>query len=313
MATKNQQPFFPHDANSRNRDNIIRLRMAHGPAGYGVYFMLLERLRNEEMFDCSLDYDVLAFDIDCDTELIRSVICDFGLFEITHDGTRFHSIELSEQMAHMLEEKRKRSEKGRAAAAARYGKEYVPSEETQGDESYSRLKREISDMRTDSLAIKNLQSDFAISEAELDDFFARYERYCQLNGLANGHKDLSAAWTHLRGYVRKIKSNATAAPSKRGKQSPVTERLSEAETEYLKDLDRKAEKQRSEAKRDRSQSPDNYYRNRGYEPSCTPMPNLFDPEWTAANPPTHPEWIGKFPGREKLEDVFVEETAEIPY
>ena len=33
--------YFSHDSNARNDEKVIRLRMKHGAAGYGVYFMLL--------------------------------------------------------------------------------------------------------------------------------------------------------------------------------------------------------------------------------------------------------------------------------
>ena len=34
--------YFSHDSNARNDERILLLRMKHGAAGYGVYFMLLE-------------------------------------------------------------------------------------------------------------------------------------------------------------------------------------------------------------------------------------------------------------------------------
>ncbi|MDK8252671.1 DUF4373 domain-containing protein, partial [Enterococcus faecalis] len=44
---KNIQPYFSHDSNARNSDELIPVRMKFGAEGYGVYFMLLERLREE--------------------------------------------------------------------------------------------------------------------------------------------------------------------------------------------------------------------------------------------------------------------------
>ena len=108
--------YFSHDSNARNSKKIARLRMKHGAAGYGVYFMLLERLREEEDYFCALDYDILAFDIREDKELIRSVIEDFGLFEITADGKSFHSIGFDERM----ELVKVRSEAGKKGADKRW-------------------------------------------------------------------------------------------------------------------------------------------------------------------------------------------------
>ena len=108
--------YFSHDSNARNSKKIARLRMKHGAAGYGVYFMLLERLREEENYFCALDYDILAFDIREDKELIRSVIEDFDLFEISPDGKSFHSIGFDDRMS-MVKAK---SEAGKKGAAARW-------------------------------------------------------------------------------------------------------------------------------------------------------------------------------------------------
>ena len=123
MSTKrNIQPFFPHSANSRNEDNLIRLRIAHGAAGYGIYYMLMERLRQSDNYECDLDYDVLAFDLREDQKLIKSVICDFDLFEfsVKDHGGKFHNKELTQQMAAMEEKRQRRQEAARKAAAARW-------------------------------------------------------------------------------------------------------------------------------------------------------------------------------------------------
>lgn len=77
---------FRHDSNTRNFTPVMRLRMTHGAAGYGVYFMIRERLCLEPDGESPRDYDLLAFDFRVDPELIRSVVEDFGLFELTASG-----------------------------------------------------------------------------------------------------------------------------------------------------------------------------------------------------------------------------------
>lgn len=89
---------FAHDSNARNSANIIKLRLAHGAAGYGVYFMLLERLRDSPDYQAVTDYDILAYDLREDPKLIRSVIEDFGLFTLSDDGRVFFSETLSSRL-----------------------------------------------------------------------------------------------------------------------------------------------------------------------------------------------------------------------
>ena len=60
---KNIQPYFSHDSNARNSDELIPVRMKFGAEGYGVYFMLLERLREEGNYTSIKDYNTIAFDL----------------------------------------------------------------------------------------------------------------------------------------------------------------------------------------------------------------------------------------------------------
>lgn len=90
--------YFSHDSNARNDEKIIRVRMKHGAAGYGVYFMLIERMRDEDGYSCSDDYDAIAFDLRVDAELVRSVVEDFGLFTIDPDSGRIYSESFQERM-----------------------------------------------------------------------------------------------------------------------------------------------------------------------------------------------------------------------
>lgn len=109
--------YFSHDSNARNSKKLLRLRQAHGAAGYGVYFMLLERLREEGGYTSDRDYDMIAYDLREDKALIRSVVEDFGLFEISRDGKQFSSKGFTERM----ELREIRSQAGRKGASGRWG------------------------------------------------------------------------------------------------------------------------------------------------------------------------------------------------
>lgn len=100
--------YFSHDSNARNSQKILRLRIVHGCAGYGVFFMLLERLRDEDGYMSVKDYNTIAFDFRCDSALVKSVVEDFGLFTFTEDGKRFYSENFSERMGMKDEIKAKR-------------------------------------------------------------------------------------------------------------------------------------------------------------------------------------------------------------
>ena len=116
--------WFSHDSNARNSKKLIRLRQKHGAEGYGVYWMLIERLREEDGYTSETDYDMIAFDLRVDAGLIRSVVEDFGLFEVDSDGGVFSCHGLVERM----EAREAKSAAGRKGAMAKWGKEKTTSE-----------------------------------------------------------------------------------------------------------------------------------------------------------------------------------------
>lgn len=121
MATKKELThYFPHDSNARNSDKLIRLRMRHKSAGYGVYFMILERLREEPEYMSVKDYNMIAFDLREDASLIKSVVEDFGLFVFTDDGKYFYSESFSRRMEIKDEQSKKRSEAGKKGLEKRW-------------------------------------------------------------------------------------------------------------------------------------------------------------------------------------------------
>lgn len=112
--------YFSHDSNARNDEKLIRLRIRHKAAGYGVYFMLLEILREKKDFLCPRDYNVIAYELREDAALVKSVIEDYGLFEFTEDGKFFYSESFLERM-----------EKVSAARRAAANSRWHPDEVTQ--------------------------------------------------------------------------------------------------------------------------------------------------------------------------------------
>lgn len=119
--------YFSHDSNARNDEKLIRLRIRHKAAGYGVYFMLLEILREKKDFLCPRDYNVIAYELREDAALVKSVIEDYGLFEFTEDGKFFYSESFLDRM-----------EKVSAARRAAANSRWHPNEVTQ-----QQIKQEI--------------------------------------------------------------------------------------------------------------------------------------------------------------------------
>jgi len=112
-----KKTYFSHEANARNDEKCIALRMAHGLEGYGLYWCIIERLMSESDYSSVTDYNVIAFDLRCDAKLVKTVVEDFGLFTFTEDGERFYSESLMRRMLKVDEI----SEQNRLNAKKRWG------------------------------------------------------------------------------------------------------------------------------------------------------------------------------------------------
>ena len=142
MATRKElTSYFPHDSNARNSDKLIRLRMRHKAAGYSVYFMILERLREEPEYTSVKDYNMIAFDLREDASLIKSVVEDFGLFVFTDDGKYFYSESFKQRMEIKDEQSRKKAEAGKKGLEKRWGNSKNIANAT-GNDSNKRKEKE---------------------------------------------------------------------------------------------------------------------------------------------------------------------------
>lgn len=108
--------FFEHSANASSEPKMQALRVAHGAAGVGIYWCLVEYLHafgSVPVEDCKgVSY---AFQVSPD--LVRSVLCDFGLFDT--DGLTFF---LAKEYRESVERKAELSRKRAQAVNARWAK-----------------------------------------------------------------------------------------------------------------------------------------------------------------------------------------------
>ena len=154
MARKKElSSYFPHDSNARNSEKMVELRMKHGAAGYGVYFMLIERLREAADYSCVVNYNSIAFDLRVSAELIKSVLRDFRLFAFsqTDEGERFYSESLRQRMKPMDEMREQR----RNAAALSVAKRKERAESERSFNARSTLVAENGNARSTDVAQKS--------------------------------------------------------------------------------------------------------------------------------------------------------------
>lgn len=111
--------YFSHDSNARDDEKIIALRMKHGWEGYGLYWAIIEKLREATCYQLSINYNVIAYDLRADASMIKSIINDFGLFAFTDCGEYFYS----ESLLKRMEVKDAKSKQAREAVMERWRRE----------------------------------------------------------------------------------------------------------------------------------------------------------------------------------------------
>jgi hypothetical protein len=109
--------YFSHDANAKDDPKILKLRMALGWEGYGLFWALVELLRNEGTHRLHKHYKSIAYALHTKEDHIKSIINDFDLF--AKDDDFFWS----ESLLKRMELKEERSEKMRNAANKRWNKD----------------------------------------------------------------------------------------------------------------------------------------------------------------------------------------------
>lgn len=123
--------YFSHDANARNDTKILAMRCAYGSEGYGLFWMLVEMMR--EQSDYKLDirskyaFNAFAMQTQFDVEKLKIFILDcineFELFE--SDGDYLWSTSLLRRM----EIREEKSEKARQSIKKRWSKNNVIRDE----------------------------------------------------------------------------------------------------------------------------------------------------------------------------------------
>lgn len=106
--------------------DVIKMRQREGAAGYGVYMMLLEFLRDSDESPVYDDPDAIAFAInEQDTALISRIIHDYSLFQVTDDSVIISPF-LAAAKKEAEQAKARAREFGRMGAKARYHHDNPP-------------------------------------------------------------------------------------------------------------------------------------------------------------------------------------------
>lgn len=82
--------YFPHFCNARHDRKLKRVQKELGIEGYGIYFMLLEVLREQTDLRYPLnEIDLLADEFGTSEQKVRVVICNYDLFQVDENQNFF--------------------------------------------------------------------------------------------------------------------------------------------------------------------------------------------------------------------------------
>ncbi len=107
--------YFSHDYNARNDPKIRKLISVHGMIGYGIFWAIVEDLY-QNANALPTDYDLIAFDMRTECDIVKSIVNDFELFII--DGNEFGSLAVERRLC----ERDEKSGKARESAFKRWNK-----------------------------------------------------------------------------------------------------------------------------------------------------------------------------------------------
>lgn len=195
--------YFSHDSNARNDEKILAVRMKYGAEGYGIYFMILERLRDSDGYMSIKDYNMLAFDFRVSAEKVKSIVEDFGLFVFTEDSKHFYS----ESFLQRMKLKDEKSLKARESANQRWRKKTEEQKEmrTQCERIKNECERNASKVKKSKVNTKEKEKEKEKPKRFLPPSLDEVENYISEKGYSVDAEAFIAFYTAKNWFIGKNK------------------------------------------------------------------------------------------------------------
>ena len=161
--------YFPHFCNARHDRKLKRVQKELGIEGYGIYFMLLEILREQTDLRYPLsEIDLLADEFGTSEQKVKVVICNYDLFQVDENQNFF-----SFKMIIYLQPYFEKSERAREAANKRWNNAnaYTNAIEMQSNSNASKVnKTKVKETKLNKIKESkiNIREHVFILQSELD-------------------------------------------------------------------------------------------------------------------------------------------------
>ena len=202
--------YFSHDSNARSDEKILELRDVYGWAGYGMFWAIIEMLRDSPDYTLSNSIAMLKQCLNIDKTLAQEFYNHCIKLEllIENEG-RFYSESLMKRMEEIDEKRRKRADAGRKGGNAKAMLKQNPSnalakasKESKVNESKIKEKKECNNskelLETNKLSFHNSLIPF-VQEFSKDTVRAFYDYWSEVNKNNKMKWELQKTWeTNLR-------------------------------------------------------------------------------------------------------------------
>lgn len=146
--------YFSHDANARHDEKILELRAELGWEGYGIFWAIIECLREASGYKYSIKrLNGLALQLSTTKEKLEQIILNFGLFSFDNDNF------WSDSLLRRMEERDSKVRKAKESAQKRWDDYYAKQEQSTSDSNEAH-----SDKEGNSIANDTLSESFASAE-----------------------------------------------------------------------------------------------------------------------------------------------------
>ena len=212
--------YFPHDSNARNDQRLMKVRMKYGMEGYGIYFAIIEILREQAEYTLTFnDLESVSFDLRVKLDVIEDIVTNYNLFVI-EGHTMFYSKSLKKTLECMDEKKRKRVAAGRKGGKASSKAKAILNQKSSTTQAlnYTKLNNtKLNNIKDRDAKFKKQVFEFAnqYDEDLLNEFYSYWSEPNKSNTKMNF--ELNKTWDLSRRLKRwagndfgKNKSNGTA-------------------------------------------------------------------------------------------------------
>ena len=231
--------FFSHDCNARNDPKILALRSVYGAEGYGVYFMLVEILREQPEYRLSVNkyiWNTLAMQMQVEASHLEQIITDCctefaenGSTLLVNDGEYLYSASLLRRMGKVDDisnlrreaaQKRWKNQPCKADDGSGASTSNANAEQTDANKRKAKQSKEKQSKAEEKKAKETIFADFASGDADLLSALQGFE--AMRNKLAPGDRDAQIAILHQSedhcwAGVFALKDDRSYQPSRSGR------------------------------------------------------------------------------------------------